>query len=400
MTTRSKVDLALWESELSPFALKIRAMADYAGLDYRRLPAGGARLENLRTVLAIRRAVRSRTVIRHGGHDRLDDFPLVPYWIEGGRHIYYDSSALARHFDERYPAAAGPIVPADPVTAFAASWIDEAFDEIGLYLVHHRRWVLSASTNDAGQRLAREMSHLYPPGGPWVISRVFPRRQVRRLPYLFSVAPEGFHVELPSALVPPSRAGFPPTHELLDRIWESWIDAVEAILCERPYLLGSRFTLADASVYGQLAMNLVDPSAAEAMRDRAPTTYAWLHAISRKEHAVGADRAQAEGELDVAVDETVAPLLRAIGESFAPLMVRNAAAYERAVQDGVTRFNEAAFDRGEALYDGELLGTPFRSVVKTFQVRAWRDLRNAWAALDATERERLASSGITADVLE
>ncbi len=41
------------------------------------------------------------------------------------------------------------------------------------------------------------------------------------------------------------------------------------------------------------------------------------------------DRAQAEDELDVAVDETVAPLLRAIGESFALLMVQNAAAYER-----------------------------------------------------------------------
>ena len=50
---------------------------------------------------------------------------------------------------------------------------------------------------------------------------------------------------------------------------------------------------------------------------------------------------------------------------------------------GETRFNEAAFDAGRALYDGTLLGRPFRSVAKTFQVRVWRDLRAAADMLKA-----------------
>ena len=45
---------------------------------------------------------------------------------------------------------------------------------------------------------------------------------------------------------------------------------------------------------------------------------------------------------------------------------------------------------GRALYDGELLGRPFRSVAKSFQVRVWNDLRLAWQALPEDARERVA----------
>jgi hypothetical protein len=54
-------------------------------------------------------------------------------------------------------------------------------------------------------------------------------------------------------------------------------------------------------------------------------------------------------------------------------------------------FNEKAFDAGRALYDGVLLGHPFRGVVKTFQVRVWQDLRRAWDGLAADDRARLAA---------
>jgi hypothetical protein len=36
-----------------------------------------------------------------------------------------------------------------------------------------------------------------------------------------------------------------------------------------------------------------------------------------------------------------------------------------------------------------LLGQPFRSVAKTFQVRVWLDLRRAWDTLDPPERARV-----------
>lgn len=372
---------ALWGSALSPFSLKARALLDWAELPYRWLPAGGSRWTNLRAAWRIERAKRTRRAVRFPATTPLDEYPLVPFLLEGGT-VWYDSSAIARWIDARHPGPGGPLVPEEPAARFVAALIDEAFDELGLYVVHHFRWVVSAETNDAGHRLARELRRHAPPGAGPVIAWWFPRRQVRRLPYLFSVAPRlAVHATLPADLVPPTRTGFPPTHALLEEVWTRWIDAVEAALAHRPFLLGGRFTLADASVYGAFGMNLADPTATERMRARAPTTHAWLARIRDRGH-VGS-----RGEVGLPAD--LAPLLRVLRATFVPLMLQNERAFEQARAAGETLFNEAAFDAGRGLYDGTLLGWPFRSVAKTFQVQVWRELCDAWERLGADERRRV-----------
>jgi len=351
---------------------------------FRRLPRDGGRLESLRVVRRVAAAKRTRTALRPPRLDPLDEYPLVPFLLTPEGAVLYDSSALARWLDERHPSADGPGIPEDAAARFVTHVIDEAFDEIGLYLVHHNRWVVAARDNGAGRRLVAEYRTLRPPGMGSLLAAWFARRQVRRLPYLFSVAPAGFTVDgLAAALTPPARPGFPPTHALLHDIWCRWVDGVEHALAVGPYLLGDRFSLADASVYGQLSMNLTDPSAARALRARGPRTYDWLCAIRDRRHAAvhGA----------VTLDARVAPLLRAVLDVFPPLMAANARAYADAVSRGERRFNEAAFDRGRALYDGTLLGHPFRSVAKTFQVRAWREVCAAWDALPADARGTVAA---------
>jgi hypothetical protein len=257
--------------------------------------------------------------------------------------------------------------------------LDEAFDEVGLYLVHHNRWVVAARDNGAARRLAAEYRNMRPPGTGRLIAAWFARRQVRRLPYLFSVAPPGFADDgLPRGLTPPAPPGFPPTHALLHEIWGRWVDGVEHALAAGPYLLGDRFGLADASVYGQLSMNLSDPSADRALRARAPRTHAWLRGIRDRRHAGARGR--------IGLDARLTPLLRAVLDVFPALMAANAEAHAAAVGRGERLFNDAAFDRGRALYDGALLGHRFRSVVKTFQVRVWREVSAAWAELPAEAR--------------
>jgi glutathione S-transferase len=376
------LNFAVWGSELSPFTLKLQAQLRYAGIAFVDLPRDGGRLQNYRVNLAIERAKRTRTAVRYPRLDALDEYPQVPFLIDPGGNIQYDSSALARWIDAHHPPPGGPLFPAEPAAGFVAQLIDEAFDEIGLYMVHHNRWVMSAKTNDAGERLAREFRRVLLPGMRGAFARYFSRRQVRRLPYLFSVAPPGYRVDgLPRDLTPPARAGFPPTHALLDEAWEAYVAAMEHVLTRQPFLLGERFTVADASAYGQLAMNLADPTPAARLRERAPTTFAWLTRMYR------GDVARAGGA--VRLTATLRPLLDIIGRTFVPLMRQNEAAYENARRAGGTRFNESAFNRGESLYDGILLGHPFRNVVKTFQVRSWRDLREAWAALHPIERDKV-----------
>ncbi len=182
--------LDLWGSELSPFALKLSAMLTWAGLDHRWLPGEGGRLENLRAIALIQRAKRAKTVLRHGGADELDEYPAVPFLIDEKRHVHYDSTALAGWIDVTRPAPGGSLIPDEPAVEFVARYIDEAFDEFGLYMVHHNRWVLSAGKNDAGDRFAAEFTRLLPRLAGPRISRHIAARQTRRLPYLFSVAPD------------------------------------------------------------------------------------------------------------------------------------------------------------------------------------------------------------------
>ena len=375
---------ALWGSTLSPFALKVEALLRFAGLPYRWLPAQGRSAEALHFEWRRRRLVRGRLPLTSPRLSGLDEFPLVPFLFGPRGENLYDSSAIGAWFDANGFTAAAPLLPAnDAALRFALQLVDEALDEVGLYLVHHNRWVVSARDNDAGVRLAREFRPLLGPLAP-AVARSFPARQVRRLPYLFSVAPPGADfAELPARLRPPAPPGFPPTHALLDEAYASLLAALEALLATQPFLFGERFTLADASVYGQLGMNRADPSASARLLHVAPAVHAWVERLAHGDfsgHRPGGE---------IALGDAHAPLLGWIGATFVPLMKQNYDAWQLQCARGETRFNERGFDAGRSLYDGVLRGRPFRSVAKTFQVRVWQDLRVAWDALAPIARARV-----------
>lgn len=371
-------NLMFWGLTASPYQLKMQSLADFAELPWQRLPGQGNLLKNLGFLRRLGKAQKAKTILRFPARvDGMDEYPAVPYYTLDGSTLYYDSSGLAQHLDT-LGINRQTLLPQSAALRFLCKLIDEAFDEFGLYMVHHNRWVTSADTNVMGETTAREMAHWLPAPVRHNIARKLSRRQCRRLPYLFSVAPPDLNSAVEGAITPPQRAGFPATHALLDRAWRDYLAAMEQLLTQQPYLLGERFTLADASAYGQLGMNLVDGKAADLIQELAPRTYQWLNMIDRREHR------GCEGELKVT--DSLKPLLQSITETFVPLMQQNEVAYEAALAKGQRLFNEAAFDRGEALYDGELMGQPFRAVVKTFQVVTWRELCEEWRALNDDTR--------------
>lgn len=357
----------LWGSELSPFFLKIEALCRHAGLPVVRRPDGGSTVENLRLLSRLRRAQRQRTVQRWPHADPLDEYPLVPYLMTEDGAVHHDSSGIAGWLDERRHEPVTPLIPwEEPRLAFFCRLIDEALDEVGLYCVHHHRWVVSRADNDAGERLAHEFRSLVAPPLRPLMARRFAQRQTRRLPYLFSVAPADAQWPDDGKPVPPAREGFPATHARLEQCWDELVDATAYALRNRPYLLGDRFTLADAAVYGQLGMNLSDPASERRLRERAPRLREWLGAIMEGRH-VGT-----QGQVSRHMD--LLPLVDWARRNFVPLMRANEQAFERLAAQSQRRFNEAAFDRAEALYDTEWRGEPARHVAKRFQVRVWRDL--------------------------
>lgn len=334
----------------------------------------------------VRRISTGKLPLTHPAMDELDEFPLVPFLLGPNGENLFDSSAIGEWLDAHYRRAeTSALLPReDEALHFAIRLIDEYFDELGLYMVHHNRWKVAARDNGAGLRLAADFR---PIGGPFarLLASQFPPRQVRRLPYLFSVAPEGQREwdDLAARLRPPARPGFPATHALLEEHFAALLAILERLLAQRPYLFGERFSLADASAYGQLGMNLSDASAERWIRNAAPGVRAWLERIADADFAAG----RAQGALTL--DDALSPLLAHVCEVFVPLMRQNQAAWEQMREAGETLFNEAAFDAGRALYDGELAGHPFRSVVKTFQVRVWRDLQRDWNLTSAHDRSRL-----------
>jgi glutathione S-transferase len=372
----------IWGVEASPFLLKLEAMLRFHEQPFRRLPGQGGFLENWRIFMRLQGAIRSHLVLRYPTMDRsLDEYPSVPFYSEEGSQFHYDSSGMGLWLDDR---ASGPqiqLFPTEPKVRFIAQLIDEAFDEYGLYMVHHMRWVDSATDTAMGERTAAEMSRLITPLLARLVRKYLSRRQVRRCPYLFSVAPKGYTADVESARVPPSRAGFPPTHDLLYQSWCAYLAAMESLLAAQPFVLGDRFSIADASAYGQLSMNLIDPSTEREICERAPRTRQWLEEIRDGKHVGG------RGSLYLSA--AVNPLLDVIMNTFTPLMAQNENAWRALREQGETVFNETAFDQNRAIYDGELLGHAFRSVAKTFQVRVWRDVRDSWQQLPEVERTAL-----------
>ena len=373
--------LTLWGVIASPYQLKMQSLADQADVDWQRWPDQAGFFNAVGTAVRLSLARKAQSIERIPQRlPDLDEYPAVPYYSFDGRKFFYDSTGLAQHLDQVLPSPR-PLLPESAELRFICQLIDEAFDEFGLYMVHHNRWVTSAATNRMGVVTSREMRKLMPPGMRQRFGRRLARRQVRRCPYLFSVAPPGFEAGVPINLTPPARLDFPPTHDLLNTAWRGYLAAMETLLQHQPYLLGQRFTLADASAYGQLSMNLIDGEAARLLEELAPLTFNWLCMIR--------DGGHKDSSGDLQLSEHLAPLLQIISETFTPLMQQNEAAYRRFCAQGQTQFNEAAFDSNEALYEGELLGKPFRHVAKSFQVPVWQTICQSWAELSETEKENL-----------
>ena len=385
----------LWGSELSPYTLKIQALLEYAKVPYRLLPTNGKRIENLEIQARLEVAKLTGMVTRFPVMSDLDEYPLVPYLTEDCRHFQFDSTAIAHWLDSQKGGAGSSRVdviffPKSPTLRFLATLIDDAMDEFGLYMVHHMRWVTSATSNNAGARLAREFKHILPMGARWLVAKQFSERQASRLPYLFSVAPEGHRLRVKEGLQPPSIDYWPESHSLLNNAWQIYLSAMESLLAKQPYVLGAQFTIADASIYGQLSMNLKDPAAANLLKETAPLTYDWLCGIRDGEHALG-DAVDGELAITPQTISALKPLLDIVMQTYSSLMVQNSRAYDSYKRGGQTVFNEKAFDQRKALYDGELMGLPFRSVVKTFQVRVWRDICDMWGGLNVEDQDSLKS---------
>ena len=363
----------LMTSELSPFSLKIQSCLSYVGHEHKSLPAQGSKFENSWQAIKVEIAKRRGTIYKYPKMTELDEYPGVPFLIEPGGRVQYDSSAISRWLDTQHnPRKNNKLWPQDPNLAFIAQLIDEAMDDFAINVVHHMRWWHCAASNTAGKRLFKEFSK-FP---LFAMKKGFPtwfsKRQVRRLPYLLSMPPQDYKQDVADYLKAPLKEGWPQTHELLDQCWNDYILALENVLTKQPYLLGGSFTIADASVFGMFGMLLDDPEADQEMFKRTPVLHSWLIKIKNNQHLNNINNEKLK------LSEDLKPLISIILNTFVPLMKQNEAAYLLHKSQGETLFNETAWRKDRALYTGDIMGHPFKSVCKTFTVQVWRDILKNW----------------------
>lgn len=305
----------------SPYSLKMRAV-----LRYRRIPhfwVHGAATHGIAT---------SRV--------KAPVIPVVEY-PDGSFHN--DSTPLIYDLEGRHPGRS--VVPPDPARAFLAALIEDFADEWLTKAMFGYRWLREVDQVQMSRWLAFDALK----GGGLEMSQGyaanFRARQVGRM-----------------AIVGCTEANFP----LIESSTRAVLAALEAHVVDRHCLFGTRPSLAEFSLYGQLSQLGVDPTPEAMMRADFPYAFRWLLHID--------DMSGVDGEWD-AEDAPLAPviaaLLRTVGEVYFPFLLANA----------------AAIDAGEASFAFESAGLPYTQGTFKYQVKCLADLRARFAALpDAARR--------------
>ena len=308
----------------SPYSLKIRAL-----MRYRRLPhiwVHGA---------ATHQAALSQVKA-----------PVIPVvrFPDGSWHN--DSTPLIYALEGLHPGARS-VLPPDPGRAFLAHLIEDFADEWLTKAMFGYRWLEEVDQQQMSRWLAFDAFK----GGGLAQSQgyaaQFRERQVGRMA-IVGCTPENF--------------------PLIEASTRAVLAALEAHVVNRHCLFGSRPSLAEFGLYGQISQLGVDPTAQTMMRADYPYAYRWLAHID--------DMSGIDGEWD-AVDadlpQVVARLLDVIGAVYLPFLVANAAALER----------------NEAMVRFEAIGLPFEQGVFKYQAKCLADLRARYAALDGAARRQV-----------
>lgn len=308
----------------SPYSVKMRAI-----MRYRRLPFVWRATGNPREV-----AVAAGLP------------PVIPVLTFPDGRVMNDSTPLAYALEREHPGQRS-IVPDDPAMAYLSDLLEDFGDEWVTKMMFHYRWYYAADREFAQVWVVTSRDPVMPDAERRAAMKFFNDRQVGRM-----------------ALVGCTEANRP----VIEDSYHATLDILDRHVRAIPFLFGSRPSLADFGIYGQLQILSVDPTPMAEMRARAPDVYCWL---MRLDDASGVD-----GDwLDPAapLPGTVMELLRHCGATYLPFLAANT----RALRDGAADFAV------------EIGGRPYAQAPFRYQGKCHDALRKRLAALPADARRRL-----------
>lgn len=304
--TDANAPLRVYGSVISYFTGKLEGYLRYKGIAYRRIPTTpwlwGC-------VLPRRTGVRQMPAVELPDGRWLTDTTPILEWLERER-------------------PDPPVIPDDPLQAFASRLLEDYADEWLWRPALHYRWSFTPDRELLSRRIADELMRGAPL--PGALKRLaIRRRQLRRY-----VRGDGVDAR---------------TRPHVEGVYLRTLDQLQAILVARPFLLGERPTLADFGFFASMFRHFgLDPTPSDIMRERAPAVWAW---VARTWNARPRPGARLHGP---GVPEDWGPLLREAGTGYLPYLAANA----RAWKAGVRRF------------DLTVQGAPYRGL-PTSRYRVW-----------------------------
>ena len=272
--------------------------------------------------------------------------PVIPVLKYPDGSFHNDSTPLIYDLEQRHVNGRS-IIPARQSDAFLAFLIEDLADELLTKAMYHYRWFDERYVKQISEWIAFD---LIEGGGLENIeatAETFRERQLSRL-----------------ALVGSSENNRPMIEHISDR----FLGALESHVVNQWFLFGSRPSMAEFGLFGQLSQYHNDPAITAYMAQRAPYTYRWIlhmHDLSGFEGEWRSD------------DEPLAPvvekLLNIAGEFYAPFLLANAKAYSAGEQ-------EFTFEAG---------GMTYSQGVFKYQVKCLEQLRQVYSNLDDSAKQEL-----------
>ncbi|MBL6954397.1 MAG: glutathione S-transferase [Alphaproteobacteria bacterium] len=307
----------------SPYSMKLRAI-----MRYRRLPHDW-----------VLRTTRNRAETEDVKPNLL---PMLRY--PGERRYRVDSTPLAYDLEARHPGQRS-IIPDDPGLAFLCHLLEDMADEWLTKAMFHYRWFYAADIDYAAHWIADDG---FPDTrGPErdAAAKQFADRQIGRMP-IVGCTPENA----------------PVIEDSFHRI----LALLESRVSVYDFLFGSRPSLGDFGLFGQLKTLSTDPTPMAIMRAEAMKTESWVRQLD--------DASGIEGEwLAPGADLPPATLglLQLTGEYYLPFLLANAAATER----------------GEKMFSLTYAKGPYSQGTFGYQAKCLSDLRRRFGELSGKPGE-------------
>ncbi|NBU84695.1 MAG: glutathione S-transferase [Sphingomonadaceae bacterium] len=271
--------------------------------------------------------------------------PVIPIMEYPDGSFHNDSTPLIYDLEARH--AERSIIPPDSARAFIAHLIEDFADEWVTKAMFGYRWLQEVDQIQMSRWLAFDALK----GGGLRESQGyaehFRARQVGRM-----------------AIVGCTVENFP----LIEASTRALLGALEAHVVDRHCLFGSRPSIAEFGMFGQLSQLGVDPTAQFMMRKDYPYSYRWLLHVD--------DMSGIDGAWDVG-DAPLSPIITAwlkqVGEVYMPFLLANAAAIEA----------------GQETFQITAMGLPYTQGVFKYQVKCLADLRARYAALGGDAKAKL-----------